>query len=134
MVADGNGSSNGVDVRRLTIPVIAVAAFLGLIVAAVGGSIATIYAWRLNDQIRNDSQDHQINDLKSWRDKVNGNHYGFRYADAFNWCLALERANDKWVCVNPYTLPTSNGDPPLFPMVIRDGKNGLDRQSWKPVE
>lgn len=106
---NGNGR-NGIDATKLTVPIVIVA----MVIAAVVGSVATVYAWRFNEAAKDALQDTRIGSLEEWQRKVNSHHYGFRYADMFNFCQIVMLRNPGFDCPNVYAMPTSAGDPPLF--------------------
>lgn len=108
-MAETNGR-NGIDATKLTVPIVIVA----MVIAAVVGSVATVFAWRFNEAAKDALQDTRLENLEEWQRKVNSNHYGFRYADMFNFCQIVMLRNPGFDCPNVYAMPTSAGDPPLF--------------------
>lgn len=115
-----NGT-NGVDFQKLRVPAQLVVQIVILLVVAVASSATTLVIWQ-------GSISHRIDVLESAQIRINSSHYAFRYPDAWTMLLAAERLNPGWVAPNIYALPSSAGDPPLFPQVARSLKT--DRENY----
>lgn len=113
-MAENGANGNGFDLRKLSFQA------LWAIVIAVASSAASLIIWQ-------GSVNSRLAALEARNKQIDTGHYAWRFPDMWAWCIATENLNENWRCSDPYAIPSSSGDPPLFPQTVNRALKGPAR-------